>query len=139
MTEREIAQQFNVSRATANKALAALVAEGILLFRKGVGTFVCHQRLRYDLGELVSFTARAIAAGHTPTTEVILWEPDLDPVELPPWCQQIWEPAEPFHYLERLRKSDGTPVIYEERCLNATLCKANAMPPEKLGTSLYSL
>lgn len=40
LTERQICDRFNVSRATANKALSNLVAEGVLEFRKGVGTFV---------------------------------------------------------------------------------------------------
>jgi DNA-binding GntR family transcriptional regulator len=44
-TERQICEQFGVSRATANKALSNLVAEGVLEFRKGVGTFVRHTRL----------------------------------------------------------------------------------------------
>jgi len=39
-TEREIVERFAVSRATANKALASLVSEGLLEFRKGIGTFV---------------------------------------------------------------------------------------------------
>ena len=40
LTEREIVARFAVSRPTANKALAGLVSEGVLEFRKGVGTFV---------------------------------------------------------------------------------------------------
>ncbi|MFN9913156.1 MAG: GntR family transcriptional regulator, partial [Pirellulaceae bacterium] len=51
LTEREIADRFGVSRPTANKALASLVSEGLLEFRRGVGTFV--QRLRAKLAQLV--------------------------------------------------------------------------------------
>jgi DNA-binding GntR family transcriptional regulator len=40
LTERQICERFGVSRATANKALSNLVSEGVLEFRKGVGTFV---------------------------------------------------------------------------------------------------
>ena len=39
-TERQICERYGVSRATANKALSNLVSEGLLEFRKGVGTFV---------------------------------------------------------------------------------------------------
>lgn len=40
LTEREIAERFETSRPTANKALSSLVSEGLLEFRQGAGTFV---------------------------------------------------------------------------------------------------
>ena len=40
LTERQISDRFGVSRATANKALSNLVSEGILEFKKGIGTFI---------------------------------------------------------------------------------------------------
>src|SRR4051812_42898236 len=71
LTERQICERFGVSRATANKALSNLVAEGLLEFRKGVGTFVQGRPLDYNLRALVSFTEKAMAAGKDPTTEVL--------------------------------------------------------------------
>jgi DNA-binding transcriptional regulator YhcF (GntR family) len=44
LTERKICQQYQVSRATANKALSNLVSEGLLEFKKGIGTFVRYKR-----------------------------------------------------------------------------------------------
>jgi DNA-binding GntR family transcriptional regulator len=61
LTERQVSEQFGVSRATANKALANVVAEGVLEFRKGVGTFVREPLLDYDLrasSEIVSGQSR---------------------------------------------------------------------------------
>jgi len=49
LSEREVSSRFEVSRITANKALSNLVSEGILEFRKGVGTFVRGGVLDYDL------------------------------------------------------------------------------------------
>src|SRR5215471_10201994 len=74
LTERQICEQYEVSRATANKALSNLVSEGLLEFRKGVGTFVRGRSLDYNLRALVSFTDKAIAAGKRPTTEVLQFE-----------------------------------------------------------------
>ena len=68
LTEREIASRFNVSRATANKALSSLVSEGALEFRKGMGTYVRPGLIGYDLRALVSFTKKAKAAGKKPST-----------------------------------------------------------------------
>src|ERR1700759_701525 len=71
LTEREIATRFGISRATANKALSSLVAEGVVSFKKGVGTFVQSNLLAYDLRTLVSFTEKARAAGRVPSTRVL--------------------------------------------------------------------
>ena len=40
LTERQVADRFGTTRPTANKALASLVGQGVLEFRRGVGTFV---------------------------------------------------------------------------------------------------
>jgi len=74
LTERQICERYGVSRATANKALSNLVSEGLLEFRKGVGTFVRGRALDYNLRALVSFTDKAIAAGKKPSTEVLQFE-----------------------------------------------------------------
>ena len=74
LTERQIAERFQVSRPTANKVLGGMVAEGLLEFRKGVGTFVCPPRLNYDIQTLVSFTEKARESGKTPATRVLRFE-----------------------------------------------------------------
>src|SRR5512140_391888 len=74
LTERQICERYGVSRATANKALSNMVSEGLLEFRKGVGTFVRGRSLDYNLRALVSFTDKARAAGKEPSTEVIQFE-----------------------------------------------------------------
>src|SRR5215475_8417832 len=74
LTERQICERYGVSRATANKALSNLVSEGLLEFRKGVGTFVSEQSMDYNLRALVSFTEEAIAAGKKPETRVLVFE-----------------------------------------------------------------
>lgn len=45
LTERAICEQFSVSRVTANKALSSLVSEEILIFKKGVGTFIKERKM----------------------------------------------------------------------------------------------
>ena len=39
LTEREIAERFQTSRPTANKALSSLVSEGLLEFRQGANPY----------------------------------------------------------------------------------------------------
>jgi DNA-binding GntR family transcriptional regulator len=116
LTERQICEQYDVSRATANKALSNLVAEGVLEFKKGVGTFVRGGVLDYDLRALVSFTEKAIAAGKSPSTQVLRLEAmlakDAD-VDLTQRLRLRGDEEE--YYIERLRQADGRPVILEHR------------------------
>ena len=120
LTERQIGERFDISRATANKALSNLVAEGVLEFKKGVGTFVRGGILDYDLRSLVSFTEKAISAGKTPSTKVLHLEAKNADVDLADKLHV--RPDEVVYYMERLRLSDGKPVILEHRYVVTKFC-----------------
>jgi GntR family transcriptional regulator len=124
LTEREIGERFAVSRPTANKALANLVAEGRLQFRKGVGTFVARPKLGYELRQLASFTANAKASGKTPATRVLKFErisaADISDDEA---RERLKVPdSDAVFYMERLRFADAQPVIHELRFVSASAC-----------------
>lgn len=138
LTERQIGERFGISRATANKALAGLVSEGLLEFRKGVGTFVRAGVLDYDLRSLVSFTEKARAAGMAPATEVRTFrtisggeldEPIREALRL--------DAGESVIYIERLRLADTVPVILESRYLRERYCPD--LRESDVGESLYNL
>ena len=123
LTERQVSERFEVSRATANKALSNLVAEGLLTFRKGVGTFVSAQSMDYNLRTLVSFTDEARAAGKKPETRVLVFErvaahtvsDDVAKALQVSGRDSLW-------YMERLRLADGLPVILEHRHIVEAHC-----------------
>lgn len=123
LTEREISEQYAVSRATANKALASLVSEGLIEFRRGVGTFVRRDTIDYDVRSLVSFTEKARAAGKTPSTKVVRFqklEAGTLPAPLLPLLQV--EPTATVWELDRIRCADGTPMILEHRYIVQSRC-----------------
>ena len=138
LTERQICERFSVSRATANKALSNLVSEGLLEFRKGVGTFVRGRPLDYNLCALVSFTDKALAAGKQPSTEVLQFDLVLadDVLDDVPQTLKVG-PGEALYYIERLRLADGLPVILEKRYVVAEFCPD--LTKEDVGGSLYAL
>lgn len=123
LSEREISTKFSVSRATANKALTSLISEGLLEYRRGVGTFVRRDLINYDLRSLVSFTEKAQAAGKKPSTQVISFSKvlakDVDSKVVEaldhPMDGQLWE-------MERLRLADKVPVILEHRYVAVEHC-----------------
>jgi len=116
LTEREVAEKFQVSRATANKSLASLVSEGFLEFRKGLGTFVRRDMIDYDVRSLVSFTEKARAAGKKPSTELVTFG-KLTAAEMDESLHAALavEPADELWELDRVRLADGVPVIFEHR------------------------
>jgi GntR family transcriptional regulator len=138
LTERQICERFGVSRATANKVLSGLVSEGLLDFRKGVGTFVRIRTLHYNLQVLVSFTEEALAAGKRPATRVLRFESvkSRDVLDEVPELLQA-APESTLYYLERLRLADNLPVIYERRYVVAEHCPG--LTEADLAGSLYEL
>jgi GntR family transcriptional regulator len=116
LTERQISEKFQVSRATANKALASLVSQGLLEFRKGLGTFVRRDVIDYDVRSLVSFTEKARAAGKRPSTTLVTFEKIVARALEPELAEAlVVEPDAKLWFMERLRLADGTPVIWEQR------------------------
>ncbi|HEY2034579.1 MAG TPA: GntR family transcriptional regulator, partial [Rhizomicrobium sp.] len=65
--ERDLAEQFAVSRITVRKAIDGLVSEGLLSRRQGSGTFVSN-RVEKNFSKLTSFTEDMIARGRVPTS-----------------------------------------------------------------------
>lgn len=135
LTERDICERFQVSRATANKALAALVGEGLVEFRKGLGTFVRPSTLAYDLRQLMSFTAQAIAAGRRPETRVLAFAAvEADAVQA---ARLEVAPGAPLWRMERLRLLDDVPSIIETRVVVTAHCPQ--LRAEDCAGSLYDL
>jgi GntR family transcriptional regulator len=138
LSEREVSVRFEVSRATANKALSNLVSEGILEFKKGVGTFVRGGVLDYDLRSLVSFTGKAAAAGKRPSTRVLSFDL-ITASSAPPGVAEALRISEGdwLYDVERLRLADGVAVILDRRYVVESLCPG--LHERDFGASLYKL
>jgi GntR family transcriptional regulator len=138
LTERQIAERFQVSRPTANKVLAGMVSEGLLEFRKGVGTFVSAPRLNYDIQSLVSFTEKAKEAGKTPSTRVLEFERiKASEVEAEIAQRLQVDLKRELFAISRLRLADGVPVILEQRWLPTDIFPG--LSRQQLRGSFYAL
>src|SRR3546814_12792163 len=54
-TERDLAEEFEVSRITVRKAIDGLVADGIVTRRRRAGTFVTRPRVEKSFSKLTPF------------------------------------------------------------------------------------
>ena len=69
--ERELANEFSVSRMTLRQAIQALVDEGILERRVGSGTFVANRKVQEKMSGVTSFTELMQATGKKDASKTI--------------------------------------------------------------------
>lgn len=117
LTERQVSERFGVSRTTANKAISALIADGFLESRRGVGTFYLGRKLSLELSQLVSFTAKAEAVQLNPQTKVHFFCQATE-AHKSLFLKQDQLSHQKFIYVERIRFLDDTPVILERRLIS---------------------
>lgn len=114
-SERELSEQYDISRMTARQALTELIQEGRLYTSRGKGTFVAEPKIRQSVQSLTSFTEDMRARGFTPTTRLVRLEQttasDMIAARL-----RIPEGA-PVVCIERLRLADDEPMALETACL----------------------
>lgn len=120
-SEIALVQRFGVSRSVVRQALAALVAEGLVVRGRGRGTVVAPVREHHRLVTRSSGLFEQLAAeGLTVTTRV------LDLVEEHAPSQARWLEAGRVLRIERLRSVDGRPLARIRTWLPLPACAALA-------------
>ena len=133
--ERDLAERAGVSRVTVRKAVAQLVAEGLVEQRQGAGSFVRApaERLQQSLSSLVSFTETMQARGIVSTSRI------LDRGIFTPHPAEIvglgLSPQEKVARIERLRSAGETPIALERSSLPRDILPR----PEAVQQSLYEV
>jgi GntR family transcriptional regulator len=110
-SERELSEQYHISRMTARQALSELATEGLLRREQGRGTFVAEPKIEHGLTRLTGFTEDMKARGLLPGAKVVRLEVIRPPL-LAMRALQI-TPDETIVLLERLRLAGGDPIALE--------------------------
>ncbi|HVI91892.1 MAG TPA: GntR family transcriptional regulator [Dongiaceae bacterium] len=132
--EREMAEMLGISRVTVRKALADLVQEGVLVQRRGSGTFVSQHRGRIEqpLSRLTSFTQDMQLRGLKAESH---WLERSIALPTPQEAMVLGlSPGAEVCRLHRLRYADGVPMAIEL----AVVPRQFLPDPEIVGTSLYA-
>jgi GntR family transcriptional regulator len=112
--ERELAEEFGVSRITVRKALDALVGEGMLTRRQGAGTFVAPQgeaRVEKSFSALSSFSEDMISRGRKPES---VWLSRTSGAVTPEESLTLGlSPGSLVYRFNRIRYADGEPMALE--------------------------
>ena len=110
-SERDLAEQFQVSRMTLRQAISLLVEEGVLERRVGSGTFVSSTRVQEKMRGTTSFTEIVKSQGKVPSSQLISYR------RTTPNEQEVANlgiaPTENIIRMERVRYADQVPLVYE--------------------------
>ena len=133
--ERDMATMTGLSRVTVRKAVQALVADGMLVQRRGSGTFVAAkvERLEQALSLLTSFTEDMARRGKSVES---VWLSRAIHSPAPEEVMALGLGAgDRVARIERVRRSDGVPLAIERASLPLSVLP----DPMLVETSLYAV
>jgi GntR family transcriptional regulator len=119
-SERELVDQFGVSRMTVRQALVALTQEGLIYGRVGKGTFISAPKIDQQFFALTGFTEDIQQRGQQPSSRVLKAVSQAASKEVASALQI--EPQTRVLNLVRLRLADGIPLAIECAFLPEHLC-----------------
>lgn len=129
--ERDLANEFAISRITVRKALDGLVRDGLLMRRHGAGTFVS-ARVEKNFSKLSSFSEDMAARGMIPRSE---WLGRTESAVTPDEALMLGlSPGTRVYRFSRVRFADDEPMALEHSTIPAF-----ALPSaDAVGDSLYA-
>lgn len=130
-TERDLAEEFDISRITVRKAIDGLVREGLLSRRRGAGTFVMAPRVEKSFSRLTSFSEDMISRGRRPHS---IWVSKSEGAVTPEEALSLGlSPGTTVYRFHRIRYADDLPMALEYSTVPG-YCLAS---PDAVGASLY--
>lgn len=133
-SERDVAEMLKVSRVTVRKAFSELVRDGLLVQRRGSGTYVSDpaRRIEQPLSRLTSFTDDMKLRGLRTDADWLERSVGLPTPEEA--LKLALSPADPVSRFHRLRRADGVPMAIEL----AVVPQRFLPDPAAVGGSLYA-
>ncbi len=132
--ERDVAEMLSISRVTVRKAFQDLVIEGVLVQRRGSGTYVNGpgRRIEQPLSRLTSFTQDMQLRGIKTDAD---WLARVSGLPTPDEALKLSiSPSERVSRFHRLRRADGNPLAIEK----AVIPNRFLPDPERVEGSLYA-
>jgi GntR family transcriptional regulator len=110
-SERELSNMLDVNRMTVRRALQVLESQGLLIRRRGDGTYIAEPKIERQAGQLVPFTRGMERRGYLPGAKVITLERRAAEAAV---ARELGLPVSaPVYYVRRLRSINREPVMLE--------------------------
>ncbi|KAB2902429.1 MAG: GntR family transcriptional regulator [Anaerolineae bacterium] len=136
-SERQLAEQFQVSRLTVSKAINELIQEGLLHSHVGKGTFVSSTKIEQELRTLTSFTEEMIRRGQRPSSRVLYAA--VEPASSEVTKALLLPSGTKIIVLRRVRLADNQPVALETSAIVAAICPGIVDKHDFSQESLYQV
>jgi len=109
-SERELTEEFGVSRTTVRQAILTLVQEGVLEKKHGLGTFVSHKPIVEWLGNLVTYNEIIENMGMKPKLKLI----SAKEIIAEDYVKSLFG-EKTTYAIERLKYADDIPIALERK------------------------
>jgi GntR family transcriptional regulator len=109
--ERELSEMLSVNRMTVRRALNMLEGQGLLIRRRGDGTYVAGPKIELHADTLFPFTKGMQRKGYLPGARIITFEKKMADASV---ATLLGLPVSaPVYYIHRLRLINQEPVMLE--------------------------
>lgn len=134
-SERDLAEQYHVSRMTARQALQNLANDGFIRRFQGKGSFIAEPKIEESLLELVSFSEDMQRRGLTPSTKIVSVTQEIPQRNIAEALDIAL--GNRVVRIERLRLASHQPMALEVSYIPSELCPD--IEQQSLTGSLYTL
>jgi GntR family transcriptional regulator len=111
-SEAELCEALGISRSTVRQAIGELESEGLVVRRRGKGTFISEPKLYRTVEDIYSFTSEMRAMGLSPSSDVRGFE-SIIPSDDVAKALDLKDPALNVYRIVRLRCANGEPLLLE--------------------------
>ncbi len=120
-SEPELCIYYGVSRTVVRQALREIELDGLILRKKGKGTFIAEPKINESLVEkLTGFYQDMLERGHHTVTEVL--KNEIEPCTAKIAGHLHIAPGTSVFCIERLRFVDGVPIVLVTTYIPVSLC-----------------
>lgn len=137
-SERQLEQQYGLSRPTIRQAIDLLIAQGYLYRIHGKGTFVSPPKLQKGILELTSFSEDMRNRGLKPGQIFLEFGPILPPKKVENHLEII-DPDKKVLRIKRVRTGNGEPIGIQDSYLNLPEGKTITRQELEESGSIYAI
>lgn len=136
-SEAELCDSLGISRTTVRQAIGELEAEGLVVRRRGRGTFISEPKMNRSIEDIYSFSSEMKARGLIPSSVVQAFEVDK-PTDAEARSLELKDADQNVYRIVRVRQANGEPLLLETTVIPAYLFPG--LTRERLETgSLYAM
>lgn len=132
-SERQLSQDFDVSRMTLRQAIQTLVDEGILQRQVGSGTYVASSKVQEKMSGTTSFTEITEGQGKKPSSKTVSYhvaDPSISELE-----KLKLKDGDQVLRMERIRYADQQPICFEVATIPIEI--VSSLNKKDITSSLY--